>query len=234
MCGGTCAEDLDSDGICDDTDPCIGEEDADGNCNTVLGCTDAAAYNYDDEANVDDGSCLGWIAQANAAARRSLTPAACAVGQARCTNVAAPTFLKATVIARATNSTLVKCGGPGEIYNCGCFDQPEGDCDCDGNQLDAIDVCGGTCLSDINENGICDNVEFGCNDPVACNFISADLMDDGSCEYPEPYYNCAGECINDVNDNDICDELDGKAACRLLLQLQPRGDHSGHELHLPR
>ena len=57
-CGGTCAEDLDGDGICDDADDCIGEEDADGNCNTVPGCTDAAACNYDAEANTDDGSCL--------------------------------------------------------------------------------------------------------------------------------------------------------------------------------
>ena len=23
------------------------------------------------------------------------------------------------------------CGGPGEIYECGCADIPEGDCDCD-------------------------------------------------------------------------------------------------------
>ena len=30
------------------------------------------------------------------------------------------------------------CNGPGEIYECGCADIPEGNCDCDGNQLDAI------------------------------------------------------------------------------------------------
>ena len=27
------------------------------------------------------------------------------------------------------------CNGPGAIYDCGCEDIPEGDCDCDGNQL---------------------------------------------------------------------------------------------------
>ena len=31
------------------------------------------------------------------------------------------------------------CNGPGAIYDCGCSDIPEGDCDCDGNQLDAIE-----------------------------------------------------------------------------------------------
>ncbi|MGB0149832.1 MAG: T9SS type A sorting domain-containing protein [Flavobacteriales bacterium] len=100
------------------------------------------------------------------------------------------------------------CNGAGEVYQCGCFDVPEGDCDCNGNQLDAIGVCGGACISDNNENGICDTEEFGCSDPEACNFVSADLMDDGSCEYPEQYYDCDGECINDENNNDICDELD--------------------------
>ena len=30
------------------------------------------------------------------------------------------------------------CDGPGAIYECGCSDIPEGDCDCDGNQLDAL------------------------------------------------------------------------------------------------
>ena len=29
------------------------------------------------------------------------------------------------------------CNGPGEVYECGCADIPEGSCDCDGNQLDA-------------------------------------------------------------------------------------------------
>ena len=29
------------------------------------------------------------------------------------------------------------CNGPGAIYECGCEDIPKGDCDCDGNQLDA-------------------------------------------------------------------------------------------------
>ena len=34
----------------------------------------------------------------------------------------------------------------GAIYECGCADIPEGDCDCDGNQLDALGECGGDVL----------------------------------------------------------------------------------------
>ena len=48
------------------------------------------------------------------------------------------------------------CNGPGAIYECGCADIPEGDCDCDGNQLDALGVCGGDCAADANGNGVCE------------------------------------------------------------------------------
>ncbi|MGB1636528.1 MAG: hypothetical protein ACPHBR_07070, partial [Flavobacteriales bacterium] len=108
VCGGTCAADADSDGICDDVDDCVGALDACGVCN-----------------------------------------------------------------------------GPGEIYECGCADIPEGDCDCDGNQLDALGVCGGTCAADANGNGICDDEEqgSGCTDVWACNYASTAVEDDGSCEY---------------------------------------------------
>ena len=51
------------------------------------------------------------------------------------------------------------CNGPGAIYECGCSDIPEGDCDCDGNQLDAIEVCGGDCAADADADGICDDVD---------------------------------------------------------------------------
>ena len=77
----------------------------------------------------------------------------------------------------------VVCNGPGDIYSCGCFEMPTGDCDCDGNQLDAIGECGGTCTADVVDDGICDEVDdcvgevdaFGvCNGPCL-----ADADNDG-------------------------------------------------------
>ena len=50
------------------------------------------------------------------------------------------------------------CQGEGAIYECGCSDIPEGDCDCDGNQLDALGVCGGDCPLDVDGDGVCDPV----------------------------------------------------------------------------
>ena len=42
---------------------------------------------------------------------------------------------------------------------CGCDDIPDGDCDCDGNQTDALGVCGGSCAADADSDGICDDVD---------------------------------------------------------------------------
>ena len=76
------------------------------------------------------------------------------------------------------------CNGPGEIYECGCTDIAAGACDCEGNELDALGVCGGGCAADANGNGICDDAEvLGCTDGTACNYDSSANVEDGSCEY---------------------------------------------------
>ena len=76
------------------------------------------------------------------------------------------------------------CNGPGEIYECGCTDIASGACDCDGNELDALGVCGGGCAADANGNGICDDAEvLGCTDGSACNYDSSANVEDGSCEF---------------------------------------------------
>ena len=60
---------------------------------------------------------------------------------------------------------------------------PRGDCDCDGNQTDALGVCGG-CEEDANVNGICDADEImGCTVPEACNYQESATMNDGSCDF---------------------------------------------------
>ena len=67
------------------------------------------------------------------------------------------------------------CGGDGIA---------DGACDCDGNELDALGDCGGSCTSDSNGNGICDDLEqSGCTDLAACNYEEDATEDDGSCDY---------------------------------------------------
>ena len=99
------------------------------------------------------------------------------------------------------------CEGPGPIFECGCAVLLEGECDCEGNQLDAIGACGGDCVEDVDGDGVCDVVAEGCTDPDACNFEEA-LTDDGSCIYPEPSYDCAGDCWLDSDGDGVCDDLE--------------------------
>ncbi len=81
------------------------------------GCLDPTACNFNAFATFDDGSC-------------GFTLDSCGV-----------------------------CGGLGAIYDCGCSDIPEGECDCEGGLPDAAGVCGGSCTEDADGDGICDDVD---------------------------------------------------------------------------
>ena len=120
------------------------------------------------------------------------------------------------------------CGGPGALEECGCDPIADGACDCDGNQLDALNVCGGTCLEDVDGDGICDDDgndacigEYDacgiCNGPGAiydcgCTGIAPDACDclgtpdvdqDGICDNIDP---CIG--VDDSDGDGICDDVD--------------------------
>ena len=49
---------------------------------------------------------------------------------------------------------------------------------------------------------------LGCTDTTACNFSITANINDGSCIYPEQYYDCSGNCLNDEDGDGICDELE--------------------------
>ena len=54
----------------------------------------------------------------------------------------------------------------------------------------------------------CSVEHLGCIDVNACNYDASANTDDGSCSYPEEYYNCAGSCLSDVDADGICDALE--------------------------
>ena len=112
------------------------------------------------------------------------------------------------------------CNGSGEVYECGCTDVPEGDCDCDGNQLDALGVCGGGCPEDLDGDGICDDVDecVGTLDALdVCNGdCLADDDNDGICDDVDDCVGtldvlgvCNGGCLADDNQNGVCDVNEG-------------------------
>ncbi|MGB1073287.1 MAG: hypothetical protein ACPGYZ_04260 [Flavobacteriales bacterium] len=193
VCGGTCTADADGDGTCDDQDDCVGALDACGVCNgpgAVLdcGCSGIPAGDCDCDGNQLDalGVC-GGTCSADADADGICDDVDDCVGALDACGV---------------------CNGPGAVLDCGCSGIPAGDCDCNGNQLDALNVCGGDCAADVDSDGVCDVDEIlGCTDQTACNFnASATEADNASCTYPaNEHVDCAGNCLADTDSDGICD-----------------------------
>ena len=167
ICGGSCAEDLDTDGICDDVDDCVGELDECGMCNGPgaiyeCGCADIP------EA-IATATATNWMLLMCVVVVVKRTPM-------RMASVTTSTIAWA-ILTRAV------CNGPGAIYECGCTDIPEGDCDCEGNQPSEFQDCTGNCLQDLDSDGICDDADdcvdleapvwtyFPPNDTIACDEI---------------------------------------------------------------
>ena len=199
VCGGDCAADADSDGICDDIDDCIGDYDDCGICNGPgavydCGCSNIPAGDCDCNGNQLDalGVCGGDCA-ADADSDGICDDIDDCVGDYDACGI---------------------CNGPGAIYECECSNIPSGDCDCDGNQLDALGVCGGDCTADADSDGICDDIDDCVGDYDAC----------GICNGPGAIYECgcsgipAGDCDCDGN------QLDALGVCGGDCQTDVDGD----------
>ena len=113
------------------------------------------------------------------------------------------------------------CDGPGAVYDCGCSDIPEGECDCEGNVVDAIGACGGTCAADEDGDGICDDGdscvgeadECGvCNGPGAIYGCGCSDISEGACDCAGNVEDilgvCGGGCTTDEDGDGICDDDD--------------------------
>ena len=149
-CGGTCPADADGDGLCDDSD----------------NCTDTMACNYDDPANgacatVDEcGVCGGsGIAPGDCDCAGNTNDALGVCGGSCAADADMDGVCDDVDPCVGTVDACGVCNGPGATYTCGCSDIPAGDCDCNGNQLDALNVCGGTCAADADNDGLCDDVD---------------------------------------------------------------------------
>ena len=114
------------------------------------------------------------------------------------------------------------CGGEGAIYECGCW--PEGDCDCEGNQLDAVGVCGGDCAADADADGICDDVDDCLGQYDACGVCNGPgpVFECGCFELPQGNCDCEsidsdGDGICDSEDNCFSLEEDPGSCCELAI-----------------
>ena len=206
VCGGSCTEDTDQDGICDDIDPCVGSLDACGICNgpgAILdcGCSSLPAGDCDCDGNQLDalGNCGG--------------PCSADLDQDGICDDIDPCV--------GSLDACGICNGPGAILDCGCSSLPAGDCDCDGNQLDALGNCGGPCSADLDQDGICDDIDpcVGsldacgiCNGPGAILDCGCSSLPAGDCDCDgnqlDALGNCGGPCSADLDQDGICDDID--------------------------
>ena len=139
-CDGTA---LDALGYCGGD--CFADWDGDGVCD-AFGCLVESACNYNG-SRVDNGTCLYFDAI-------SVCGGTCQA------DVDADGICDDVDDCVGAYDECGVCNGPGAIYECGCEDIPAGDCDCNGNQLDACGICTYPQFSNC----------FGCMDPLACNY----------------------------------------------------------------
>jgi len=176
----------------------------DGSCEfDNEGCTDQDALNYDPAALVDDGSCIYPLEGCTDAAACNFNPDANVEDGSctfpGCTDMAACNYDATAACSDAT------CEYPTELY------------------LD----CAGNCLNDVNDNGVCDELDpQGCTDSEALNYDAAAILDNGTCIYTvlgcidseacnfNPAANTDdGSCtFPGCNDPDACN-FDPEAAC---------------------
>lgn len=214
-CEGTCYNDVNDNGVCDEEE--------------VSGCMDPVSCNFLGEATIDDGSCdytscAGCInpAACNHDADAWVSDGSC--DYSSCSGCVAQNACNYDPSAMIDDGT---CLFPVDLYNKGYVD------------------CDDLCLNDTDGDGICDEEEqMGCTDSGACNFDAEATDDDSSCEFsscagctnenycnynpmatldngscanPEDLYpdamvdgvstvDCLGRCLNDANENGICDE----------------------------
>ena len=184
VCGGDCTQDLDADGICDDVDDCVGNYDECGICNGLgeiyeCGCYELPPSDCDcgglqlDALNICGGDCDDDLDDDGV-----------------CDDI--------DDCVGEYDSCGV-CNGPGAIYECGCADIPEGDCNCDGEQLDVIGVCGGSCTEDIDADGVCDHIDDCVGEYDSCGVCNGPgaIYECGCADIPEGDCNCDGEQLDD-------------------------------------
>ena len=203
VCGGSCPLDENGDGICDVVYGCTivtacnfnpEATTYDASCDffscLVLGCTYETACNFNPEANYNNGSCEFQTCQG-------------------CMNVLACDFDPTATIPGLCN----------DFQSCyGCTDMGAANFDADVSfddgscQFPGCTIVG-ACNYDADanyENGSCDFLScliVGCTDENGCNY-DPEAQLQGACDYPVPGYTCNGACLIDTDGDGVCDPFE--------------------------
>jgi hypothetical protein len=210
VCGGGCSADADNDNICDDVDDCVGTLDALGVCNGT--CDN----DIDSDGICDDVDIITGVAGDDCTELPGLSD--------DCDTCNGDVFF-----TLADGSPCVQ----GSSKDCLNRSVTPHTCDCAGNELDAINICGGDCQVDNDGDGICDDhggddCTGSLDDCAVCNGTTFFTLEDGSpCDQgssedcldrnASPFRCncfgdtldalgvCGGPCLVDLDDDGICD-----------------------------
>ena len=111
---------------------------------TCQGCMDETACNFDVTATFDDGTNCIFIVEGACDCEGNVEDIVGDCGGACSTDADLDGICDDIDDCIGEFDACGVCNGPGEIYECGCTDIPVGDCDCEGNQIDALGTCGGS------------------------------------------------------------------------------------------
>jgi gliding motility-associated-like protein len=223
-CDGTCINDTDGDGVCNELE--------------VPGCTDATACNYNVLATDENGSCT-YPTQSYLNCDGTCIIDTDGDGVCNEIEVAGCTDANACNYDATATDENGSCTYPAQSYlNCDgtCINDTDGDGVC--NEIEVVGCtdaaacnydatatdengsctypaqsylnCDGTCINDTDGDGVCNELEVsGCTDATACNYDATATDENGSCTYPaQSYLNCDGTCINDTDGDGVCNEIE--------------------------
>jgi choice-of-anchor B domain-containing protein len=175
----------------------------------ILGCTNGIASNYNENATIDDGSCIIYgctsSTDPNYNSQATEDDGSCEFVYG-CTDSVACNY---NVDATNDNGS---CLFSEIYYDCdgSCINDSDSDGICD-----ELEIQGCTNISALNfdinateDDGSCILITYGCTDSSACNYNTDASTDNGTCIYAELFYNCEAECLNDSDGDTICDELE--------------------------
>ena len=188
--------------------------DVDIEVNFTTGCTDLNACNYDEEAQLNDGSCtyavLYYDCDGNCLNDSDGDGICDELEIAGCQDPEAVNY-----DPNATDNLPETCVYPGCTDEGACNYDPDAGFDDNSCEYTSCAGCTDPEADNYDEEATIDNgscIYLGCTDPIACNYDPEANQDDGSCTYPETYYDCDGNCLNDTDGDGVCDELE-KPGC---------------------
>ena len=133
------------------------------------GCTDVSACNFNPFASEDDGSCLylDVAFECGGDCTTNIDGDYICDDVDNCTDTSACNYDDPNNESCQTLDACGVCGGPGEIYDCGCYDIVPPNCDCDGGvDFDGNDICDNEQTYPAPPEGTVQIVQGECPDPV--------------------------------------------------------------------